>query len=81
MKNNGIVRELDKLGRVVIPVEFRRMLDIAVGDDLEITSKGDQIILTKRQASCIFCGSNKNIVEYEGKTLCRACIHKLGAVE
>ncbi|MEA5051586.1 MAG: AbrB/MazE/SpoVT family DNA-binding domain-containing protein [Oscillospiraceae bacterium] len=81
MKNNGIVREMDKLGRVVIPVEFRRMLDIAVGDDLEITSKGDQIILTKRQASCIFCGSSKDIVDFEGKSLCRACIEKLGAAK
>ncbi|MEA4912561.1 MAG: AbrB/MazE/SpoVT family DNA-binding domain-containing protein [Oscillospiraceae bacterium] len=81
MKSNGIVREMDKLGRVVIPVEFRRMLDIAVGDDLEITSKGDQIILTKHQAACIFCGSTENVVQFEGKTLCKKCIDKLGGIQ
>jgi len=57
MKSTGIVRKVDELGRIVLPVEMRRTLDIAEKDALEIYVEGDTIILRKYQAACVFCDS------------------------
>ncbi len=77
MKNTGIVRKVDELGRIVLPVEMRRVLEISEKDPLEIYVDGENIILKKYQASCIFCGSSKNLVEYREKNICSSCIKKL----
>ena len=55
MKSTGVVRKLDNLGRIVIPIELRKTMDIAVKDTLEIFTEGDQIILKKYHPACIFC--------------------------
>jgi len=80
MKHNGIIREIDKLGRIVIPIEYRRLLDINTGDEVEIQSRGDSIVLRKYQPRCLFCGTDSNLVELEGKSVCRACAEKLAAL-
>ncbi len=74
MKSTGIVRKVDELGRVVLPIELRRTLDIAEKDSLEIYVDEDMIVLKKYESSCVFCGSAKNIVNYKGKNVCAACI-------
>ena len=79
MKNTGIVRKVDELGRIVLPIEMRRILDIAERDPLEIYVDGDNVILKKYQPSCIFCDSITNLVEYKGRNVCSACIRKLKA--
>ncbi|MDV2583264.1 AbrB/MazE/SpoVT family DNA-binding domain-containing protein [Alkalibacillus haloalkaliphilus] len=65
MKSTGIVRKVDELGRVVIPIELRRTLDINVKDALEIYVDDDQIVLQKYQPNmaCQITGeiSNDNI--------------------
>ncbi len=73
MKSTGIVRKVDDLGRVVIPIELRRTLEIEEKDPLEIYVEGDQIILRKHTASCIFCGQEKDIVLFHEKNICAAC--------
>ena len=73
MKSTGIVRKVDELGRVVLPIELRRTLDIAVKDSLEIFVEGDRIILKKSEDSCIFCGSEKGLTMYKGKPVCENC--------
>ena len=73
MKSTGIVRKVDELGRVVLPIELRRTLDIAEKDSLEIYVDEDAIVLKKHESSCVFCGSVKNIVNYKGKNICAAC--------
>jgi looped-hinge helix DNA binding domain, AbrB family len=78
MKSTGIVRKVDELGRIVLPIELRRTLDIAEKDPLEIYVSEDSIILKKYQPSCVFCDSAKNIVNYKGKNVCAACIKALG---
>ena len=70
MKSTGIVRKVDELGRVVIPIELRRTLDIAEKDALEIYVDGEQIILKKYAPACIFCGQAKNITVFKGKNIC-----------
>lgn len=77
MKSTGIVRKVDELGRIVLPIELRRTLDIAERDALEIFVSDDTIILKKFQPTCVFCDSAKGIVSYRGKNVCTACISAL----
>jgi transcriptional pleiotropic regulator of transition state genes len=77
MKSTGITRPVDALGRVVIPMEIRENLDIKTKDLLEIFVQGDKIVLKKHTASCIFCGSEENVADFEDKKVCRACLEKL----
>ena len=77
MKSTGIVRKVDELGRIVLPIELRRTLDIAERDSLEIFVSEDTIILKKFQPTCVFCDSSKNIINYKGKNVCSACIASL----
>ena len=77
MKSTGIVRKVDELGRIVLPIEMRRTLDIAERDSLEIYVEGDSIILKKYQPACIFCNDATDIVVFERKNICRNCLNKL----
>jgi len=77
MKATGIVRKLDVLGRIVLPMELRRNLDIQEQDPLEIFVDEDKIILRKYQPSDIFTGSMDDLVEYQGKKVSRATIKEL----
>ena len=77
MKSTGIIRKVDDLGRIVLPIELRRMLDIAERDELEIFMERDQIILRKFEPACIFCGEDKKLVFHNGKNVCRECVRKL----
>lgn len=74
MKSTGIVRKVDELGRIVLPIELRRTLDIAEKDSLEIYVDEDAIILRKYQPACIFCDNAKDVVNYKGKIVCGSCI-------
>lgn len=77
MKSTGIVRKVDELGRVVIPIELRRTLDIAEKDALEIYVDGDKIILRKYEPACIFCGEATDVENFRGKKICRGCMEAL----
>lgn len=77
MKSTGIVRKVDELGRVVIPIELRRNLDIEVKDALEIFVDGEQIVLKKYAPACIFCGQAKDVENFKGKNICPSCLAEL----
>lgn len=77
MKSTGVVRKLDALGRVVLPIELRRTMDIGVKDMLEIFVNGDEIILKKYQPTCIFCGDANQVISYKDKLICKACLAEL----
>lgn len=77
MKSTGIVRKVDELGRIVLPIELRRTLGIAEKDSLEIYVDEDSIILRKYAPACIFCGSADNIVQHKGKNVCGACVKEI----
>lgn len=77
MKSTGIVRKVDELGRIVIPIELRRTLDIEERDSLEIFVSEDNIVLKKYEPACIFCGNAKDIVNFKGKNICPDCIKLL----
>ena len=77
MKSTGIVRRVDELGRIVLPIELRRTLDITERDSLEIYVDGSSIILKKYQPACIFCDDAKHVVSYKGKNICAKCLKEL----
>lgn len=77
MKATGIVRKVDELGRIVLPIELRRTLDIAEKDELEIYVDGTSIVLSKYQSFCIFCGGKDEITSFMGKNVCKSCIQHL----
>ena len=77
MKSTGIVRKVDELGRIVLPIELRRTLDISERDALEIYVDGSSIILKKYQPSCIFCDDATDIISYKGKNVCAKCMKEL----
>ena len=77
MKSTGIVRKVDELGRIVLPIELRRTLDIAEKDAIEIYVDGESIILKKYEPTCIFCGDGRNVENYRGKNSCANCMKEL----
>ena len=77
MKSTGIVRKVDELGRIVLPIELRRTLDIAERDELEIYLDDDKVVLKKYEPSCIFCGSSCGLVTYHGRNVCMECIENM----
>ena len=81
MKSTGIVRKVDELGRIVLPIELRRTLDIAEKDPVEIYVEGDSIILKKYAPSCVFCGSAENVTEFMGKNVCDDCMKKIAKLK
>lgn len=77
MKSLGIVRKIDELGRIVLPIETRRSLDLNPGDGVEIFVEKDKIILQKYAPSCIFCGEADNVVTFKNKRVCRNCLEEM----
>ena len=80
MKSTGIVRKVDELGRIVLPIELRRPLDIAERDELEIYLDDDKVVLKKYEPSCIFCGSSCGLVTYHGRNICMECIENMSNI-
>ena len=77
MKSTGIVRKVDELGRIVLPIELRRTMDIAEKDAIEIYVDGASIILRKYEPTCIFCGDAKNVINYRGKNIGPNCLKEM----
>ena len=78
MKATGIVRPIDQLGRIVLPIDVRRERGIASGDDMEIYVDGEDIILLKHRPACTFCGEHEGLTEFRGKIVCRECLTAIG---
>ncbi len=78
MKSTGIVRKVDELGRIVLPIELRRTLNIDEKDSLEIYVDGSSVILRKYEPSCVFCGDAGDVTIYRGKNICVNCLRELG---
>ena len=80
MKSTGIVRKMDTLGRVVIPIELRRTLGIDIKDSIEIFVDKDTIILKKYQPSCSFCDNATDLKQFQGRNICAECLDKMKAL-
>lgn len=77
MKSTGIVRRVDELGRIVLPIEIRKMMNINVKDAVEIFTDNDRIILQKYQPACVFCDDVDGVTYFNGKRICQRCIEKI----
>ena len=77
MKSTGIVRKVDELGRIVLPIELRKTLNITNDSSLEIFVDEDKIVLKKYQPACIFCNEDTDVVLYKGKNICKRCVENL----
>lgn len=77
MSDTGIVRRIDDLGRIVIPMELRRTLGIRVKDPLSISVEGERIVLEKHHDSCVICGSEQGVQEVKGRPVCSECIAEI----
>lgn len=77
MSDSGIVRNLDNLGRVVIPKEIRKLLSIEVGDAVEIIKDKNTVVLKKYGNRCVFCDEEGGIIEFNYNYVCSKCISKL----
>ncbi|MBR5539469.1 MAG: AbrB/MazE/SpoVT family DNA-binding domain-containing protein [Clostridia bacterium] len=73
MKSAGIVRKVDDLGRIVMPIELRRRLDISPGDPVEILLNGTTVVISKYSQACIFCSGKEELTEFSGKLVCKKC--------
>ncbi len=80
MKATGIIRNIDELGRLVIPKELRKKLDMPVGSPVEISAEGNKITLSRYYAGCYFCGSMDALCDHKDKKICRACIKEISAL-
>ena len=77
MKSTGIVRKIDELGRIVLPAELRKTMNIEERDPLEIFVDGQYIMLTKYEPSCLFCGAHEDVDVYKDKSVCKACMRDI----
>ena len=77
MKATGIVRKVDELGRIVLPIELRRTMGIGEKDPIEIFVDGERFMLRKYEPTCIFTGSSVILVYFRGKMVSRDCIEEM----
>lgn len=79
MKATGITRQLDPLGRIVLPMELRRNLNLNSGDSMEIYTEGNSVVIKKYNKSCEFCGCNEQqqLSEFKDTYICCECIEKI----
>jgi transcriptional pleiotropic regulator of transition state genes len=77
MKSTGIVRKIDVLGRIVVPRETRKTLNIDIGDPIEFFFDDDKIYLKKYTRGCLFCNSMENVTNYKGQYICDSCREEL----
>ncbi|MDF2651877.1 MAG: AbrB/MazE/SpoVT family DNA-binding protein [Paenibacillus sp.] len=82
LKATGIVRKIDDLGRVVIPIELRRNLGVEIKDPIGIFTNGDSIVLKKYAPGCVLCTNIENVKPGPGgKLLCTSCISQIQSIQ
>ncbi len=82
MQTSGILRPVDRNGRVVIPKELRKQLGIVdEQDSFEIFVDGDMLILRKYNPKCVFCGAEGDVMQLKGHKVCLNCIDRLNAMK
>lgn len=77
MKSTGVVRKVDELGRIVLPISIRQTMDINEKDPLEIFIDENRIILQKYHPACVFCNNADRIVYFNNKRICEDCLEKI----
>lgn len=81
MKSTGVIRRIDELGRVVIPIDMRTQLGIEEKDPVEISLENSSIVLRKNIQKCIFCGNTKKLITFEDKLICEKCVNNISNIK
>ena len=81
MKVGGVIRTIDKLGRIVIPKSMCKALGIQAEDELDVTMEGERIIVQKCRNGCVFCGSSDKLVVFNGRKVCGSCVDSISAMK
>ncbi|MFR0881031.1 MAG: AbrB/MazE/SpoVT family DNA-binding domain-containing protein [Oscillospiraceae bacterium] len=81
MNDTVITKQIDDLGRIVLPKEIRKRVGIQIRSDVEVRVEGEKIVLTKAQNECIFCGLHKDLKEFKGKCICPSCLKGIEELE
>ena len=79
--STGIIRRVDELGRIVIPIELRNKFGISEKDPMEVFVDGSTIVLKKFEPNCIFCGNSRKLSEYKDKLICQKCLQQIKAIQ
>ncbi len=79
MKSAGVVRKIDELGRIVVPIELRKSLNIGKREAVEISLDNDCILIKKFEPGCCLCGSTDNLQTYNGNKICSECVEELSS--
>ena len=77
MKSTGVIRKVDDFGRIVLPTDMRKFLDISIHDELEVYLDGSFIKVKKHKEACVFCGKSKNLTFFKDKPVCQNCLDEL----
>ena len=80
MKVGGVIRTIDRLGRIVIPKSMCKALGIQAEDELDVTMEGERIILQKCRNGCVFCGASDRLVVFNGRKVCADCVDSISAM-
>ena len=81
MRATGIVRQIDPLGRIVLPKDLRKNIEINTNDPIEFFVHGDNIVLQKYRDKCMFCASTENLVNYESRFICKNCLEHINKLK
>lgn len=77
LKPVGNITKVDKLGRILIPVNVRRMLGLSEGSQLEVLTDENSLVLRKYIPQCIFCANDEDLIEYKDSFICKRCLDEL----
>lgn len=77
MKRTGIIREVDELGRVILPKEVRKTMNLSDKDSVQLFTANHKIIMQKHEPGCIFCNETEDVIVYKGKSVCKGCLNKM----
>ena len=77
MRATGIIRAIDSFGRIVLPSELRKVMDVKAGDNLEFFTEDNRVIIKKYEITCLFCSNQDDLIDFEGKKICPECVEKL----
>ena len=81
MKATGLVRRIDELGRIILPAEIRKQLDIKGRDSIEFFWYDNHLVLGKHEPVCTFCGGTDGIITFAGKNICKECRAKISKLK
>ena len=78
MRTPFLIRRVDDLGRIVIPVELRKMMQLESGQTVTLSIEADTLVLRRFVPGCVFCGITEQLSVFEGKNICAVCLRRLG---